>query len=111
MANTFRCFDGNLRLSAFWGSGCPSTNEFQARDIIFGMHVAAVRITDAQKARWINHTDHLLTCEECGVQYSLYCDKDAVGAFSRWSLLAQEIITARHPHHHHKVILDWIEAF
>ena len=80
------------------------------RDIIHDMHVAALRITGAQKPRR-SDTDQLLTCEECGVQYCLYCDNDAVRSFARWSLLAQEIITARHPHHRERVILDWIATF
>jgi len=79
------------------------------RDIIDDMQVAAVRITSDQKLRRGNDT--LLTCKECGVQYTLYCDNDAVNAFTRWSLLAEEVITARHPHHPDKVILDRIEAF
>ena len=72
------------------------------------MHAEAVRIAGcAQNIR----TDHLLTCEECGVQYTLYCDKDAAVSFTHWSLLAQEIITARHPDHTQRVVLDWIETF
>jgi hypothetical protein len=81
------------------------------RDIIHAMHVVAVRITCAQKLRWISEANHLLTCEECGVEYSLYCDREAVRAFTHWSLLAQEIITARHPHHCDKVTLERIETF
>ncbi len=80
-------------------------------DIIPDMHVAAVRVTDAQKRRSINDSEPILACEECGEQYSLYCDNDTVAAFTRWSVLAQEIITARHPHHDHKVVLDWIQTF
>ena len=97
----------------FCGNGCAQLTNSQSflRNIISDMHVAAIRITHTQKSRWFSDTGPLLTCEECGVQYSLYCDNEAVGAFTRWSLLAQEIIIARHPHHTDKVILDGIETF
>src|SRR5437868_1547506 len=113
LANTFWCFPNNLTLSAFCGAAVLrlTNSKSFSRAIINDMHVAAVRNTGAQKPRWISDTDRLLTCEECGVQYSLYCDNEAVGVFTRWSLLAQEIITARHPHHPDKVILDWIDTF
>lgn len=82
------------------------------RDIIKRMRVEAVRVTgspSSDKPR--NTADPLLICEECGVRYSLYCDNEASVSFARWSLLAQEIITSRHPHHCDRVALDRIETF
>lgn len=72
----------------------------------------ALRVTGcASTGRPEKAADQILTCEQCGVQYSLYCDNEAAVSFTCWSLLAQEIITARHPYHDDRVALDRIGSF
>ncbi len=63
------------------------------------------------KIRLMHDADSALTCEECDVHYDLYYDSDAKGSLTYWILLAQEIITARHPYHTDTVALDRIEKF
>ena len=49
--------------------------------------------------------------EECDVRYCLHRDSDAKGSATHWILLAQEIITARHPDHTDNVVLNQLEKF
>lgn len=48
----------------------------------------------------------VLTCGECGLKYRLHCDLEAEISFTLYSVLAKEIITARHPHHDSNVTLE-----
>lgn len=52
-----------------------------------------------------------LNCEECGARYQLYYDPEAEGSFTYWSMLAREVITARHPHHTDNLVLENLEKF
>jgi len=52
-----------------------------------------------------------LNCEECSAHYRLHHDSDAEVSFTDWSVLAQEIITARHPRHTDNVVLHQLEKF
>jgi len=54
---------------------------------------------------------HALKCEECSAHYRLHYDSDAQASFTHWSVVAQEIITARHPHHTDNVVLHQLEKF
>lgn len=49
---------------------------------------------------------HPLTCDECDVKYYLYYDGEAEPSFTSLSLLAGELITARHPHHRNNILLE-----
>lgn len=53
----------------------------------------------------------VVICEECDACYQLHYDQDAKGSFTHWSLLAQEIVTARHPDHANNVILQGLQIF
>src|SRR5438067_13935806 len=48
----------------------------------------------------------VLTCGECGLKYRLHYDLEAEISFTLYSVLANEIITARHPHHDSNVTLE-----
>ncbi len=52
-----------------------------------------------------------MKCEECDASYGVHYDNAAEGSFTYWSILAQEIITARHPHHADNVVLELTEMF
>jgi len=52
-----------------------------------------------------------LNCEECSAHYRLHYDSDAEVSLTYWSVLAQEIITARHPHHTDTLVLHQLEKF
>jgi hypothetical protein len=52
-----------------------------------------------------------LNCEGCDACYYLHYDGDAVGSLTYSRLLAQEIITARHPNHTDIVVLNGFEKF
>ncbi len=47
-----------------------------------------------------------MTCEECGAAYFLYYDCDVEPTFTFCSILAAEIITARHPDHEQVIVLE-----
>jgi hypothetical protein len=47
-----------------------------------------------------------LACDECETEYYLYYDREAKASFTSLSLLACEIITARHPDHRESIILE-----
>ena len=48
----------------------------------------------------------VLACGECRLKYRLHCDRQAELSFTLYSLIANEIITARHPHHDTNVVLE-----
>ncbi len=76
------------------------------------MHAEAVKIgARPSKIDLMHDARRALNCEECDARYYLYYDNDAEGSFTHWSLLAEEIITARHPQHTDNVVLSGIETF
>jgi hypothetical protein len=77
-----------------------------------GMHAEAVKV-GARPSTIVLMSDarHALNCQECSARYQLHYDSDAEALFTHWSLLAQEIITARHPHHTDSVVLHRLERF
>jgi hypothetical protein len=57
--------------------------------------------------RGLKHdSGEVLACAECGLKYRLHCDGQAEMFFTFCSVLASEIITARHPHHDSNVTLE-----
>lgn len=96
-------------------SRCPRSHAGMsviARGIIRSMHVEAVKVGVGPPKIGLTHDGgRALNCEECDAQYHLYYDSDAEGSLTYWRLLAQEIITARHPHHTGNIALDVVERF
>jgi hypothetical protein len=83
-----------------------------ARGIISGVYLEAVRVGVGPPNIGLTYdAGRALTCEECDAQYHLYYDSDAEGSLTDWRLLAQEIITARHPHHTDYIALNRVERF
>lgn len=71
------------------------------------MHAEAVR-HDAMPSKQdlIQDQDHTVTCAECNVEYHLHYDSEAEASATFCSILADEIVTARHPDHNSNVVLD-----
>ena len=71
------------------------------------MHAEAVR-DDAipSKQGLCRDESHRVKCSECNVSYFLYYDYEAEPALTFCGILAEEIITARHPDHADNVVLD-----
>jgi hypothetical protein len=76
------------------------------------MYAEAVKVGVGPSKIGLTHdADSALNCEECDAHYHLYYDSDAEGSLTYWILLAEEIITARHPYHTDTVALDRVERF
>ena len=50
--------------------------------------------------------NHPVRCAECSVEYHLHYDSEAEASAPFCSILADEIVTARHPDHSSNVVLD-----
>ncbi len=76
------------------------------------MHAEAVK-DGARPSKFglISDAHCVLNCEACEVCYRVHYDSDAEGSVTHWSLLAQEIITARHPDHTDIVVLHRLKQF
>jgi hypothetical protein len=73
------------------------------------MHAEAVR--DAaipSKQGLLRDESHPVKCSECNVSYLLHYDDDAEAAHTFCLILAEEIVTARHPDHAGNVVLDLV---
>lgn len=80
--------------------------------MITRMHAEAVKVgARPSKIALMRAANRALTCQECSACYQLHCDSEAEALFTHWSLLGQEIITARHPHHTDNVVLHRLEKF
>ncbi len=76
------------------------------------MHAEAVKLgARPSKLGLISDTHRAMNCEQCDVCYRVHYDRDAAGSATHWGLLAQEIITARHPDHNDIIALDPLETF
>ena len=76
------------------------------------MHAEAVKLGARPSKFGLRSDAHrTMKCEECDVCYRVHYDGDAEGSVTHWSLLAQEIITARHPDHSDNVVLNQLEKF
>lgn len=51
---------------------------------------------------------HPVKCSECNVAYLLHYDDEAEAVFTFCGILADEIVTARHPDHAGNVVLDLV---
>ena len=47
-----------------------------------------------------------MKCAECDVKYYLHYDSEAEASITLCSILADELVTARHPEHGNNVLLD-----
>ena len=54
----------------------------------------------------IQDPGHGVTCAECSVKYYLYYDREAEASATFCGILADEVVTARHPEHRNNVVLD-----
>jgi len=73
------------------------------------MHAEAVR-DDAipSKRALLGDENHPVKCSECNVAYLLRYDDEAEAALTFCRILAEEIVTARHPDHASNVVLDLV---
>ncbi len=73
------------------------------------MHAEAVR-DDAtpSKEGLFRDESHPVKCSECDVNYVLHYDNEAEAALTFCGILAEEIVTARHPVHAGNVVLDLV---
>ena len=71
------------------------------------MHAEAVRVdaTPSKRGLLLDES-HPVKCSECNVAYLLHYDVEAEAAFTFCGILADEIVTARHPDHADNVVLD-----
>ena len=71
------------------------------------MHAEAVR-EDASPSKQglLFDETHPVKCSECDVAYLLHYDDEAEAVFTLCGILADEIVTARHPDHARNVVLD-----
>jgi hypothetical protein len=71
------------------------------------MHAEAVRY-DATPTQLglIRDETRPVKCGECNVKYYLHYDSEAEASITLCSILADEIVTARHPDHGSNVLLD-----
>jgi hypothetical protein len=54
----------------------------------------------------IHDSSRAITCAECDARYDLYYDLEAEMRSTLCSILAAEIITARHPDHKQSLVLE-----
>lgn len=71
------------------------------------MHAEAVR-SDAMPSKrgLLRDEGRPVTCGECEVRYYLHYDTEAEPSVTFCSILADEIVTARHPDHSSYIVLD-----
>jgi hypothetical protein len=71
------------------------------------MHAEAVKPGATPSKRGLmEDMSRPVICSECSVKYHLHYDKEAEPAVTFCSILANEIVTARHPDHSSNVFLD-----
>jgi hypothetical protein len=80
--------------------------------IIVGMHAEAVKLGARPSRFGLKSDAHCsIKCEACLVCYRVHYDLDAERLITHWNLVAQEVITARHPDHKDSVTLSRLEMF
>jgi hypothetical protein len=73
------------------------------------MHAEAVRNDAIPSTQGLLRDEsHPVKCSECNVAYLLHHDDEAEAALTFCGILAEEIVTARHPDHARNVVLDLI---
>jgi hypothetical protein len=71
------------------------------------MHAEAVKPGAKASTRGLmEDLNRPVMCSECNVKYHLHYDQEAEAALTFCSILANEIVTARHPDHGSNVFLD-----
>src|SRR3954462_829089 len=71
------------------------------------MHAEAVRDEAIPSKQGLRRDEsHPVQCSECNVEYVLHYDSETEAVLTFCGILAQEIVTARHPHHPGSVVLD-----
>jgi hypothetical protein len=71
------------------------------------MHAEAVRDdTTPSKEGLFCDESHPVKCSQCDVNYVLHYDNEAEATLTFCGILAEEIVTARHPDHAGNVVLD-----
>jgi hypothetical protein len=71
------------------------------------MHAEAVRRGGIPSRPGLIHdTSRAISCAECNANYDLHYDFDAEMSSTLCSVLAAEIITARHPDHEPSLVLE-----
>ena len=71
------------------------------------MHAEAVRRGEIPSMPGLIHDDsRAITCAECNASYDLHYDFDAEMRSTLCSILAAEVITARHPDHEPSLVLE-----
>ena len=71
------------------------------------MHAEAVRHDAMPSKRGLLHDESRpVKCGECDVKYYLHYDSEAEASMTLCSILADEMVTARHPGHSGNVVLD-----
>ena len=74
------------------------------------MHAEAVKQGGMPSKRGLIHdSSRAMTCDECGAEYFLYYDREAKMRFTFCSIMAAEIIPARHPDHEQVIVLELAE--
>ena len=71
------------------------------------MHIEAVKRGGVpSKPGLIHDSSRPLTCAECDASSDLHYDREAETKSTVCSILAAEIISARHPDHEERIVLD-----
>lgn len=71
------------------------------------MYIEAVKQGGVpSKPGLIHDSSRPLTCAECDASYHLHYDREAEAKSTVCSILAAEIISARHPDHEERIALD-----
>ena len=71
------------------------------------MHAEAVRDGALPSRSGLSDDERRpVTCSECNVKYHLHYDREAEASVTFCSILADEIVTARHPDHSCNVVLE-----
>jgi hypothetical protein len=71
------------------------------------MHAEAVKFGGIPSKLGLIHDDRrTISCAECDASYQLHYDREAETKFTVCSILAAEIITARHPDHEQRIVLE-----
>lgn len=71
------------------------------------MHAEAVKLGGvSSKPGLIHDNTRTISCAECDASYQLHYDREAETKFTFCSILAAEIITARHPDHERHIVLE-----
>jgi hypothetical protein len=71
------------------------------------MHAEAIRDDGIpSKEGLFRDESHFVKCSECDINYVLHYDSEAEPVLTFCGILAEEIVTARHPDHAGNVVLD-----